>query len=112
MEENQVRENIEEYRFSFKKLFLVFKDIFGGGNNPEDDKILEEVAKIKAQENTSRIQELCDNLENHQTSIKRSRRNTTKPNINKTSEISMNKNRTKGQNISKEIDDDEKIQEI
>lgn len=111
MEENQVRENIEDYRFSFKKLFLVFKDIFGGEKNAEDDKILEEVAKIKAQE-SPRIKELCDNLENHQTIIKESRRKTTKPNINKTSEISMNKNKTKEQNISKEIDDDEKIQEI
>ena len=102
MEENQVRENIEDYRFSFKKLFLVFKDILGGEKNAEDDKILEEVAKIKAQ----------DNLENHQTIVKKSRRGTTKSNINKTSEISMNKSKIKDQNIAKEIDNDEKIQEI
>ena len=120
MEENQVRENIEDYRFSFRKLFLVFKDIFGGEKNAEDNKILEEVAKIKAQENTNRIQELCDNLENHQTIVKKSRRNTTKTNINKTSEISTNENRikvqsidrVKEQNLSKKIDEEEKIQEI
>ena len=119
MEENQVRENIEDYRFSFKKLFLVFKDIFGGAKNTEDDKILEEVAKIKAQE-SSRIQELCDNIENHQVIVKKSRRNTTKSNINKASEISINKNRAKEknvnkdkeQNLSNEIDEEEKIQEI
>ena len=111
MEENQIRESIEEYRFSFKKLFLVFKDIFGTEKNNEEEKILEEVAKIKAQE-SPRIKELCDNLENHQTIIKKSRRNTTKPNINKTPEISINKNKIKTQNISREIDDDEKIQEI
>ncbi len=111
MEENQIRENIEDYRFSFKKLFLVFKDIFGGEKNAEDDKILEEVVKIKAQE-SPRIKELCDNLENHQTIVKKSRRGTTKSNINKTSEISMNKSKIKDQNIAKGIDNDEKIQEI
>ncbi len=119
MEENQVRENIEDYRFSFKKLFLVLKDIFGGGKNAEDDKILEEVAKIKAQE-SPRIQELCNNIENHQTTVKKARRNTTKSNINKTSEMSINKNETKEQkinkereqNLSKKIDEEEKIQEI
>ena len=110
MEENQIRENIEDYRFSFKILFLVFKDIFGGEKNAEDDKILEEVAKIKAQ--SPRIKELCDNLENHQTIVKKSRRGTTKSNINKTSEISMNKSKIKDQNIAKGIDNDEKIQEI
>ena len=77
MEENQIRENIEDYRFSFKKLFLVFKDIFGGEKNAEDDKILEEVAKIKAQE-SPRIKELCDKLDNHETIVKKSRRGTTK----------------------------------
>ncbi len=59
-----------------------------------------------------RIQELCDNLENHQTIVKKSRRGTTKSNINKTSEISMNKSKIKDQNIAKGIDNDEKIQEI
>mgnify|MGYP000893252764 CR=1 FL=1 len=104
MEENQIRENIEDYRFSFKKIFLVFKeDIFGGKKSVENDKISEEVAKIKTQENTSRIQELCDNLENHQTIVKKSKRNTTRSNINRTSEISINKNRTRGQGINKEI---------
>lgn len=111
MEENKVRENIEDYRFSFKKIFLVFKDIFGGEKNAEDDKILEEVAKIKEQE-SPRIKELCDNLENHQTIVKKSRRGTTKSNINKTSERLMNKTKVKEQNIAKERDNDEKIQEI
>lgn len=103
MEENQVRENIEDYRFSFKKIFLLFKkDIFGGEKNVEKDKILEEVAKIKAQE-SPRIQELCQNLENHQTIVKKSRRNTTRTNLNRTSEIAKNKNRTKEQGINREI---------
>ena len=102
MEENQVRENIEDYRFSFKKLFLVFKDIFSGEKNTEDDKILEEVAKIKAQE-SPRIQELCDNLENHQTIVKKSRKNATRTNLNRTSEILINKNTTKEQGINREI---------
>lgn len=101
MEENQVGENIEDYRFSFKKLFLAFKDILVGEKNSENDKILEEVAKIKAQENTKRIQELSDNLENHQTIIKESRRSTTRSNINRRSEISIN--RTNEQGINKEI---------
>lgn len=121
MEENQVRENIEDYRFSFKNLFSTLKEILVGGNNLEENKILEEVAKIKSQENSNRIQELCDNLENHQTIVKKSRRNTTNPNINKTSEISMNKNRTRKQginieigeqNLSKKMDEEEKIQEF
>lgn len=102
MEENQVRENIEDYRFSFKKLFLAFKDILTGGKNSENDEILEEVAKVKAQE-SPRIQELCDNLENHQTIVKKSRKNATRTNLNRTSEISINKNTTKEQRTNREI---------
>ena len=100
--QNYGRKSSKRKHRSFKKLFLVFKDIFSGEKNTEDDKILEEVAKIKAQE-SPRIQELCDNLENHQTIVKKSRRNTTRTNLNRTSEILINKNTTKEQGINREI---------